>query len=60
LAMLATARWATAAARARRESRGLHQREDYRETLSKVPNRLLVSGFDIVQVEQAQPQLEPA
>lgn len=60
LAMLATARWSVAAARQRRESRGLHQREDYRATVLQTPSRLLTSGFDTLQVEQARPQLEPA
>ena len=58
IAMLATARWATASALARRESRGLHQREDYRQTTPNRPHRLLVSAFDTVIV--AQPHLESA
>lgn len=59
-AMLATARWSAAAARHRRESRGLHQREDYRAAVSQGPTRLLTSGFDAVQVEATRPELEPA
>jgi len=58
IAMLATARWATASALARRESRGLHQREDYPQTNVERPQRLLVSGFDTVII--AQPHWEPA
>jgi len=58
IAILATARWATASALARRESRGLNQREDYRATAPQHAHRLLVSGFETLHVDEAKPLLE--
>jgi len=45
-AMLATARWCTAAARARRESRGMHMRADLPMPDPAAAYRLLTGGSD--------------
>ncbi|WP_201835804.1 FAD-dependent oxidoreductase [Microvirga zambiensis] len=47
-AMLATARWCAAAALARDESRGMHQREDRPTTNAAFDHRILVGGLDTV------------
>lgn len=47
-ALLATARWSYRAALERKESRGMHKREDHPETESHYARRLLVGGFDRV------------
>jgi succinate dehydrogenase/fumarate reductase flavoprotein subunit len=47
-AMTATARWCTAAARARTESRGMHLRDDFPDLDPAQEHRLLVGGLDRV------------
>lgn len=47
-ALVATARWSTAAALARRESRGLHFRADAPEPTAEGARRLLARGLDVV------------
>jgi succinate dehydrogenase/fumarate reductase flavoprotein subunit len=47
-AMVATARWITAASLARAESRGLHRREDRPDLDHHFDHRLLVGGLDAV------------
>jgi succinate dehydrogenase/fumarate reductase flavoprotein subunit len=63
-ALLATARWSLAAALARDESRGLHQRLDRPETDPKFARRIVVGGLDNVSTrldgEPAMTALEPA
>ncbi|KQY42598.1 hypothetical protein [Rhizobium sp. Root483D2] len=46
--MLATARWSAAAALARDESRGMHQRDDRPQTEARLQHRMLVGGLDKV------------
>jgi succinate dehydrogenase/fumarate reductase flavoprotein subunit len=46
--LLATARWSTAAALKRRETRGLHLRDDAPELAPDGARRLLVGGLDAV------------
>lgn len=55
-AMLATARWCAAAALARDESRGMHQREDKPTTDPRFNHRILVGGLETVwtRADQAQ------
>jgi succinate dehydrogenase/fumarate reductase flavoprotein subunit len=48
VAMVATARWITAASLARAESRGLHRREDLPHIDHRFDHRLLVGGLDTV------------
>lgn len=48
VAMVATARWITAASLARAESRGLHRREDAPGLDHRFDHRLLVGGLDTV------------
>lgn len=48
VAMVAAARWITAASLARAESRGLHRREDVPGTDRRFDHRLLVGGLDTV------------
>lgn len=52
-ALVAGARWTIAAARGRRESRGLHQRTDYPEA-TEPTQRQLVSGLDTVRIHSQQ------
>lgn len=47
-AMVAVARWITAASLARPESRGLHRREDVPESDHRYEHRILVGGLDTV------------
>jgi succinate dehydrogenase/fumarate reductase flavoprotein subunit len=47
-AIVASARWSYTAALHRRETRGMHQREDQRLTLPQFERRQLVSGLDRV------------
>ena len=60
IAMAANARWSTAAALARTESRGLHERFDHQATDPRQASRLLVSGLDALRVVAENPELEPA
>lgn len=48
VAMVAAARWITAASLARPESRGLHRREDLPDTDDRYEHRILVGGIDTV------------
>lgn len=50
-AMVATARWMYASALARRESRGMHRRTDFRATDGAQRHRLRVGGLDDVHIE---------
>jgi L-aspartate oxidase len=45
-ALLATARWSVAAAEARTESRGMHQRDDMPEAAPHLARRIAVGGLD--------------
>lgn len=49
-ALLATARWSVATAATRRESRGIHRREDFPSQNSRFAARLLSGGLDQVWV----------
>ncbi|MGX1324675.1 succinate dehydrogenase/fumarate reductase flavoprotein subunit [Bradyrhizobium sp. USDA 377] len=49
-ALLATARWSVATAAARKESRGLHRREDFPSRDPELAVRLLSGGLDQVRV----------
>jgi len=49
-AVVATARWVVASARARRETRGLHYRDDARQTDPAQAHRLISGGLDDVWV----------
>ncbi len=46
VALVAVARWITAASLARAETRGLHRREDLPDTDSRAGHRMLVGGID--------------
>ncbi|CAN3129381.1 FAD-dependent oxidoreductase [Mycobacterium sp. smrl_JER01] len=46
VALVAAARWITAASLARAESRGLHRREDLPDVDDRLNNRMLVGGLD--------------
>jgi succinate dehydrogenase/fumarate reductase flavoprotein subunit len=48
VAMVAVARWITAASLARSETRGLHRREDRTGTDPRLDHRILVGGLDTV------------
>ena len=48
IAMIAAARWTTAASLARTESRGLHRREDLPHRDHRYDHRILVGGLDEV------------
>jgi len=58
VAMVATARWITAASLARAETRGLHRREDLPDVDRRFDHRLLVGGLDTIWtgVDPALPQ----
>lgn len=49
-ALLAAARWSVSAALARRETRGMHIREDHPALDPALAHRILVGGFDAVSV----------
>ncbi|MNC49221.1 succinate dehydrogenase flavoprotein subunit [compost metagenome] len=50
-AMTATARWMYSSALARTETRGMHKREDYKETDHGQHHRLISGGLDQVWVK---------
>lgn len=50
-AMTATARWMYSSALARTETRGMHKREDYKETDNSQHHRLISGGLDQVWVK---------
>jgi len=54
-AVVATARWTVAAARERRESRGIHWRDDAREIDPVLATRLITDGLDQVRVRPLTP-----
>jgi succinate dehydrogenase/fumarate reductase flavoprotein subunit len=54
-ALLATARWAIAAARLRRESRGIHRRVDAPASAAHCARRIEISGVDAPQAVFADP-----
>ena len=58
-ALVATARWITAASLARPETRGLHRREDLPDTDHRLGHRIVVGGLDKVwtAADPASPQL---
>ena len=49
--MIASARWAYAAASRRTESRGMHRRRDFPEADPALRQRLVISGTDQIVVE---------
>lgn len=59
VALVATARWITAASLARSESRGLHRREDLPQIDHRLADRILVGGLDEVRTapDPVAPQL---
>lgn len=62
VALVATARWITAASLARTETRGLHRREDLPDTDHRFAHRILVGGLDDVWTapDPVLPQLDSA
>jgi len=50
-AMTATARWMYSSALARRETRGMHKREDFPESNNQQQHRLLTGGLDEIWVK---------
>jgi succinate dehydrogenase/fumarate reductase flavoprotein subunit len=58
VSLVASGRWSLAAARARTESRGLHQRSDAPHTDPAQAHRLRVGGLDAVWTRPHQPALE--
>ncbi|CAM5274639.1 hypothetical protein CVA01_16000 [Corynebacterium variabile] len=58
--MAAMARWATASALERRESRAMHYRVDHPETDPTATYRLVTSGVDEIRVQRQQSRAEVA
>jgi L-aspartate oxidase len=60
-ALLATARWSVASAASRKESRGLHRREDFPAQDPRLAGRLLSGGLDRVWVapDRSSANLQP-
>ncbi|MBV9630955.1 MAG: FAD-binding protein [Xanthobacteraceae bacterium] len=61
-ALVASARWCTAAAYIRKESRGMHQREDAPQLDERFARRLLIGGTDWIwtRFDEPVPELERA
>ncbi|WP_430017349.1 hypothetical protein [Paenibacillus naphthalenovorans] len=53
--MIATARWMYASALERKESLGMHQRDDYPSENLHTPYRLLLNGVDEIQIAPVAP-----